>query len=111
MYRQLLATALAATLILPLAARASNDVAGAATAAPGAAAGAYTEGEIRKIDLEQGKVTLKHGPIESLGMPGMTMVFRVGEPATLADFKPGDTVRFKAARVDGAFQVTELVAR
>ena len=82
------------------------------TAAPVAAAtvSAYTDGEIKKIDAEQGKVTLKHGAIDNLGMPGMTMVFRA-DAAVLARFKPGDAVKFKADRVDGAFKVTELVAR
>lgn len=74
------------------------------------AAAAYADGEIKKIDLEQGKVTLKHGTIENLGMPGMTMVFRA-DTAILVNFRPGDTVRFKANRVDGALRVTELVAR
>jgi Cu/Ag efflux protein CusF len=45
------------------------------TASAQATAGACTEGEIKKIDIEQGKVTLKHGAIENLGMPSMTMVF------------------------------------
>lgn len=75
-----------------------------------AAASGYTDGELKKIDAEQGKITLKHGPIDNLGMPGMTMVFRA-DVALLSNFKPGDLVKFKADRVDGAFKVTELVAR
>ena len=75
-----------------------------------AAAAGFSQGEIKKIDLVQGKVTLKHGPIENLGMPGMTMVFRA-DPAVLANFKVGDPVKFKADRVDGMIKVTELVTR
>ena len=82
----------------------------AAQASTSAVAVAYADGEIKKIDPEQGKVTLKHGTIDSLGMPGMTMVFRV-DAALVSNFKPGDSVRFKADRVDGALKVTELVAR
>lgn len=88
-------------------------VASAATdAAPPAVATAqaYTDGEIKKIDAEQGKITLKHGAIENLGMPGMTMVFRA-DASMIAAFKPGDAVRFRADRVEGALKVTELVAR
>lgn len=70
----------------------------------------YTDGEVKKIDTEQGKITLKHGPIDNLGMPGMTMVFRT-DPALVANFKPGSLVRFKADRVDGGLKVIELVAR
>ena len=84
----------------------------APTTAPTAAAAAsgYTDGELKKIDAEQGKITLKHGPIDNLGMPGMTMVFRA-DAALVSSFKPGDLVKFKADRVDGALKVTELVAR
>lgn len=60
--------------------------------------------------MEQRKVTIKHGPIDNLGMPGMTMVFRA-DPAALSQFKAGDLVRFKADRVDGSLKVTELVGR
>lgn len=112
MYRLLLAAVVTSSLIAPMAAHAaSNETTAAATEAPAAAGAGYSEGEIRKIDLEQGKVTLKHGPIDNLGMPGMTMVFRVAEPAKLASFKTGDAVKFKADRVDGAIVVTELAAR
>jgi len=91
---------------------AAGDAASAPTkaAAPQAKGVGFSEGEIKKIDLEQNKITLKHGPIDNLGMPGMTMVFRA-DPATLSGFKVGDTVKFKADRVDGAIKVTELVAR
>ena len=75
-----------------------------------AAASGYTEGELKKIDTDQSKITIKHGPIDNLGMPGMTMVFRA-DPAVLAKFKAGDLVRFKADRVDGSLKVTELLGR
>ena len=65
-------------------------------------------GEVRKIDKEQGKVTLKHGPIASLDMPGMTMVFKVADPKMLDTLKQGDKVKFAADKVDGAFTVTAI---
>lgn len=65
-----------------------------------------TAGEVRKIDRAQGKVTLAHEPIQSLGMPKMTMVFRVREPAMLDQVKPGDKVRFAADKIDGKYTVT-----
>ena len=71
---------------------------------------AKSEGEIRKIDKESRKITLKHGPIVNLDMPGMTMVFRVAEPAMLDKMKVGDKVRFVADKVDGAFTVTAIEA-
>lgn len=78
--------------------------AGAASATAVSAA----EGEVRKIDKEQGKVTLKHGPIASFEMPGMTMVFKVADPKMLDKVKEGDKVKFAAERVNGAITVTAI---
>ena len=66
------------------------------------------DGEVRKIDKEQGKVTLKHGPITSLDMPGMTMVFKVADLKMLDTLKQGDKVKFAADKVDGAITVTAI---
>lgn len=69
-----------------------------------------TEGEVRKVNKETGKITLKHGPIENLEMPAMTMVFQVKDEAVLDQVKPGDKVRFRAENVKGAFTVTRIEA-
>ncbi|MES2715068.1 MAG: copper-binding protein [Pseudomonadota bacterium] len=78
--------------------------------APGAsaAAAATSDGEVRKVDKEQGKVTLKHGPIANLDMPGMTMIFKVADPKMLDSLKPGDKVKFAASNTDGAITVTAI---
>ena len=67
-----------------------------------------SDGEVRKIDKEQGKVTLRHGPIANLDMPGMTMVFKVADPKMLDNLKPGDKVKFAASNQDGAITVTAI---
>lgn len=67
-----------------------------------------SDGEVRKVDKETGKITIKHGPLVNLGMPGMTMVFRVKEPAMLDQVKAGDKIRFAADKVNGTFTVTKL---
>ena len=67
-----------------------------------------TEGEVRKIDLEAGKVTLKHGEIKNLDMPGMTMVFVVKDKALLDKRKASEKVKFKAIKDAGKFTVTEI---
>ncbi|MEO8347041.1 MAG: copper-binding protein [Betaproteobacteria bacterium] len=68
------------------------------------------DGEVRRVDKEQGKITLKHGPITNLEMPAMTMVFRVKDPAMLDKVKEGDKVRFTANKVGGNFTVTSIEA-
>jgi Cu/Ag efflux protein CusF len=82
------------------------------TAAPAAASTAVatpqTEGEIRKVDTATQKLTVKHGPIENLGMSPMTMVFRVKDPAFLTAVKPGDKVRMTVERIDGALTIVAL---
>lgn len=76
--------------------------------APSAAATPRSEGEVRKVDKEQGKITLKHGPLVNLDMPAMTMVFRVAEPKMLDAVKQGDKVKFTAANVNGALTITAI---
>ncbi|WP_018079094.1 copper-binding protein [Thiobacillus denitrificans] len=68
----------------------------------------FSEGLVKKVDKDQGKITLKHGPLENLGMPGMTMVFRVQDAGMLDQVKPGDKVRFLADRANGSLIVTKL---
>jgi Cu/Ag efflux protein CusF len=65
--------------------------------------------EVKKIDEAAGKITLKHGPIKNLGMDeGMTMVFRVQDPAMLKQVKVGDKVQFEAERVTAGITVIKL---
>lgn len=67
-----------------------------------------TDAEVRKVDKEAGKLTLRHGRIENLDMPPMTMVFRVADPKMLEGVKQGDKVRFSADRVGGGYTVTSI---
>lgn len=72
---------------------------------------ADAEGTVISIDSEQARVTLKHGTIQALGMPAMTMVFWAAEPAMLTHVKPGDAVRFKVVRAENQFTVIQLSRR
>lgn len=71
-------------------------------------AGPQSEGEVRKIDKGQGKLTLRHGPLATLDMPAMTMVFKAADPKPLDGLKEGDKVRFTAEKIDGALTVTAI---
>jgi Cu(I)/Ag(I) efflux system protein CusF len=72
------------------------------------ASDALADGEVRKVDKDAGNITLRHGPIASLGMPSMMMVFRTKDPATLDQVKPGDKVRFSAEQIGGQLTVTRI---
>jgi Cu(I)/Ag(I) efflux system periplasmic protein CusF len=69
---------------------------------------AMSEGEIRKVDKEAKKMTIRHGELKNLNMPPMTMVFQVNDPAMLDKVKAGDKVKFRADKVNGAFTVMEI---
>lgn len=72
------------------------------------AASASTDGEVRKVDKETKKITIRHGPITNLEMPPMTMVFQVSDPAMLEQVKAGDKIKFGADKVGGAYTVTHI---
>ena len=81
----------------------------ALTGTPGIAQNSTVSGEVRKIDESAGKITLKHGPIKNLGMDeGMTMVFRVKDPAMLKQVKVGDKVKFEAEKADAGITITKI---
>jgi Cu(I)/Ag(I) efflux system protein CusF len=68
------------------------------------------DGEIRKVDKDAAKLTIKHAELPNLGMMPMTMVFKVQDKAMLAQVAPGDKVRFAAEKVGGMLTVTALEA-
>ncbi|CDG83811.1 copper-binding protein [Janthinobacterium agaricidamnosum] len=88
----------------------AGGLAHAQQAPASSAQAAMSDGEIRKVDQEAGKLTIKHGELKNLGMPGMTMVFKVQDPAMLDKVKQGDKVRFVADKVGGVLMVTSIVA-
>lgn len=69
---------------------------------------ALTSGEVRKVDKDAGKVTIKHAPLKNLGMPAMTMVFRVKDPQMLDQMKEGDKINFAAEKMNGALTVVKV---
>lgn len=71
---------------------------------------ALSDGLVKKVDKAQGKLTVRHGPLENLDMPAMTMVFRVKDPAMLDRVKSGDNIRFHAEQVNGLLTITRIEA-
>ena len=75
---------------------------------PASVSADMADGEVRKIDKENKKITLKHGVIKNLDMPGMTMVFGIKDVAMLDNLKAGDKVKFKAEQAGTAIVVTDI---
>jgi Cu/Ag efflux protein CusF len=80
-----------------------------AAAIPKPALAQMVDGQVIKIDESAGKITLKHGPLKKFDMEeGMSMVFRVQDPAMLKSVKVGDKVKFEADRINGQFTVIKM---
>ena len=108
MKKEIVLVALLAAAALPPLALAQSEHAGHHPGATAGAATALSDGEIRKVDKEAKKITLRHGPIPSLDMPAMSMVFQVKDPAMLDQVKAGDKIRFQAEKIGGQYTVTHI---
>ncbi len=113
----MLAVAISTAFILPITPSiswASGDHHGKPVAATPVAAkstadaSTMADAEVRKVDKDAKKITLKHGEIKNLDMPAMTMVFQVKDAAMLEKVKAGDKVKFKAEKVASGYAVTEI---
>jgi Cu(I)/Ag(I) efflux system periplasmic protein CusF len=101
--------ALIAALTMPAFAQLKPEDHSAHHPAAAASAADMTEGEVRKVDKDARKLTIKHGEIKNLDMPPMTMVFQVKDAAMLDKVKAGDKVRFAAEKgPDGAIVLTDI---
>jgi Cu(I)/Ag(I) efflux system periplasmic protein CusF len=110
-----LAYALVLAAVLPIVANAAGDATNAAAPPTDAAVGATgnvtaesTLAEVKRIDKDAKKITLKHDEIKSLDMPPMTMVFQVKDNAILEGLKPGDKVKFRAEKTKGGYAVSSI---
>ena len=90
---KLAAITLAFSLALPLGAAADSTM---------------VKGEVTKVDVDAGKITIKHEPIKKFDMDAMTMVFKAGDDAMLKQVKPGDRITFHPDKVNGQFTVTKI---
>lgn len=76
--------------------------------AAGSALAQLTDGEVRRVDREGKKITLKHGPIQNLDMPAMTMAFAVKDVAMLDRVKAGDQVRFRVEKIGETYTLVAI---
>jgi Cu(I)/Ag(I) efflux system periplasmic protein CusF len=99
------ALALSSAMAQTAPANASTPTSAATPAAPTSTKD-MAEAEVRKIDKDAKKITLKHGPIKNLDMPGMTMVFQVRDAALFDKIAVGDKIMFTAEQLQGAIVMT-----
>ena len=60
----------------------------------------WVQGEIRRLDRENARLTIRHNEIKSMDMPPMTMVFYVKDVSLLNGIQVNETIEFQAT-VDG----------
>lgn len=99
---------LAACLLSPAACASDDHAAHHAKPAASAPAAEMTDGEVRRVDRDGGRLTLRHAEIKSLDMPPMTMVFQVRDKALLDGLQVGSQIQFKVISEAGKFVITEL---
>lgn len=102
-----LALVLGGALVAPVMANDAHHAHAAAKTSQSATAG-MTDGEVRKVNKDTGKLTIKHGELKNLGMSPMTMMFRVKDPLMLEQVKPGDKIQFVADKVNGQLTVMQM---
>ncbi|MDC1287788.1 copper-binding protein [Gammaproteobacteria bacterium] len=68
------------------------------------------KGVVEAVRSDQGKVKIKHGPIDKYGMPAMTMMFKVSDPAQLSGLQKGNDIEFNIDNSSGGFVITKVVA-
>jgi Cu(I)/Ag(I) efflux system membrane fusion protein len=69
---------------------------------------ALHEAEGQVVEIDNGSVTLSHGPFKTLGMPGMTMSFPLADPALLQGIQAGDRLRFGVRETDDGLRIEQL---
>lgn len=87
----------------------SGFMAIAACVTPAQAQEGEGSGEVRRVDVDGGKITIKHGAIEALQLPAMALVYRAS-PDLIRDIQPGDKITFVAKR-DGDIYVVIKIRR
>ena len=65
-------------------------------------------GLIQQIDREKGAVTIKHGPLQGLNMPAMTMSFLVKDKAMLSNLQPLQKVDFELTYDGSRYLITKI---
>jgi uncharacterized cupredoxin-like copper-binding protein len=94
----------------PVAPAPASTQTAAATPGPSDQVG-HGVGEVRKVYKANGRIAVRHGPIEGLkdsngkDMPGMTMLFAVKDPKWLDTLQVGDAIDFTVVRDGGQLRI------
>ena len=65
-------------------------------------------GVVQQINREKGVVTIKHGPLQGINIPAMTISFLVKDKAMLLNLQPQQIVSFELTRENGTYVITDI---
>ncbi len=65
-------------------------------------------GVVTNVDAAKSKVTIKHGPVQSLDWPAMTMAFSVKDKAVLGKLAKDKKVHFEFKEEGKDFVITDV---
>ncbi|SAK92854.1 RND family efflux transporter MFP subunit [Caballeronia arationis] len=110
--KKLIVASVALAAIVTAPAFAGDDMAGMDMSKPPASKTssntALTDAEVKKVDAATGMVTLKHGALENVGMPPMTMAFKAKDTAMVKQAHEGDKVKVRVENVNGTLTIVKL---
>jgi Cu/Ag efflux protein CusF len=67
-------------------------------------------GDVTKVDLASGMITIFHEPNQQFHLGRSTDTFRVSDPIMLNAIRPGAHIRFAADRINGELAIIKIVA-
>src|SRR6266702_1864331 len=111
--KKLIVAAVAVAAIVATPAFAGDDMAGMnmsikPSATKTSSNSALTDAEVKKVDPATGMVTLKHGALENVGMPPMTMAFKAKDAAMVKQVHEGDKVKVRVESVNGTLTIVKM---
>ena len=65
-------------------------------------------GVIQHIDREKRTVTIKHGPLRGMNLPGMTVSYLVKDKAMLLNLQPMQRVEFQVIHDGRDYLITDI---
>ncbi|HYD95987.1 MAG TPA: copper-binding protein [Noviherbaspirillum sp.] len=66
------------------------------------------EGTVKSIDAKKTRVTIAHGPVQSLKWPGMTMAFAVKDKSLFDKLTVGQKVQFEFVQQGANYVITSV---
>jgi Cu/Ag efflux protein CusF len=65
-----------------------------------------TSGQVVKVDVNAGRITIEHKAIWRFYMESATRIFEVRDATMLTGLTPGDRIRFRIERTESGFVIT-----